>query len=277
MNPLKFFPILLALLAFTTARAEDRSKSNIMDTLKADGHFKTLVTALEETKLADSLRAEGPFTLFAPTDDAFKTLPHMRDTLSDATHMKALLNNHLASKGMMLADLSKQTGVTMISGEQMAVSNSGKTIAQANIIVPDILATNGVIQGIDRVLTQSVEKKKQSAVETAPAPTNAYLSNAQPSTPPPPAEIATTPGYRIATEEHVRPDGTIERKDVVVPVDQTPPPAAAPVVVEQKEVIVEERPVRDVSVGGELKKGADKTYDGLKTGASKIKHFFTGN
>lgn len=307
MNRMNLIPVVLALLLMAAPRAADdvktttittTQKSNIVDMLRSDARFKILVKALDDTKLSDSLRAEGPFTLFAPTDDAFKMLPNLKDTTSDATHMKALLNNHLSGKRATLADLANQPSVTMINGEVINLTNGGKMIGNAAIVVPDVSATNGVIHGIDRVLTQSVEKKKTSAV-TAP-PTNAYVQN-QPQ-PLPPAEVAPQPEFRVATQERVRADGSVERTEVPVPVTpktepapltetrevvvtNPPPPVERKVLIEErvredgtierKEVVVEDRNSRGVS--GELKGGVDKTYDGLKTGARKIKNFFTGN
>jgi uncharacterized surface protein with fasciclin (FAS1) repeats len=134
---------------------------DIVDTASAAGDFTTLVTAVEAAGLVDTLKGEGPFTVFAPTDAAFAALPEgTLDTLLDPANqddLSSILTYHVVEGSVMAADV--QPGpVTTVNGAAFTVDTSdGVTITdgqggQANVVTTDIETSNGVIHVIDAVL-----------------------------------------------------------------------------------------------------------------------------
>ena len=131
---------------------------DIVDTAIAAGDFTTLVAAVQAAGLVDTLRSDGPFTVFAPTDDAFAALPEgtvdalllpeNRDTLV------AILTYHVVPSEIMSSDIAGQTAtVATVQGSTLAVdATSGVMINEANVITADVDASNGVIHVIDAVL-----------------------------------------------------------------------------------------------------------------------------
>jgi uncharacterized surface protein with fasciclin (FAS1) repeats len=130
--------------------------SNIVDTLVNDGRFTTLVAAVKAAGLADTLSGTGPFTLFAPTDDAFKKLPAgtVETLLKDPQgQLKQILLYHVVPGKLMAADVVKLTSVKTVQGKNITISTkNGVMVNDANVTVTDIGATNGVIHYIDAVL-----------------------------------------------------------------------------------------------------------------------------
>jgi uncharacterized surface protein with fasciclin (FAS1) repeats len=137
-----------------------QKKFDIVDTALAAGNFSTLAAALGAAGLIETLKGEGPFTVFAPTDDAFGEIP--AETLSQLLQpanrdkLTAILTYHVlpgrvtSHEAINLADGSAQT----IQGQSVTLkSNHGLMINDARVIVPDVEATNGVIHVIDKVLT----------------------------------------------------------------------------------------------------------------------------
>lgn len=140
---------------------------DIVDTAIADGRFTTLVAALEATGLDDTLRSEGPFTVFAPTDDAFAALG--QDTidalLADTDMLTDILLYHVKDARKYKANrLINRNGLTMANGEWLNfdVRNGKFYVDGAQVIVTNVPASNGVIHVIDAVLIPP-----QSIVDTA--------------------------------------------------------------------------------------------------------------
>src|SRR4051812_5706287 len=125
---------------------------DVVDTLRAEG-LNEFVTALETAGLAEDLHGEGPFTIFAPTDQAFAVLPAtVRD---DPKALAALLQRHLVVDRVMVADLAKLNSALTINGDTLALATTDDgtlTVEGAKVIRPDIPAANGVIHVIDAVL-----------------------------------------------------------------------------------------------------------------------------
>ncbi|HWS76241.1 MAG TPA: fasciclin domain-containing protein, partial [Quisquiliibacterium sp.] len=147
---MKKFLIASALgLALTTgAHAKD-----IVDTAVSAGSFKTLVTALQAAGLVDTLKGKGPFTVFAPTDEAFAKIPKadLDALLANKAKLTAVLTYHVVSGKVMAADV--RTGeVPTVQGQSLRVSaGDGKvSVNGANVVKADIAADNGVIHVIDR-------------------------------------------------------------------------------------------------------------------------------
>lgn len=130
---------------------------NLIDTAAANGSFKTLGKAIERAGLSDTLRGEGPFTMFAPTDAAFDKLPSGKlDNLfkpENKEELVSLLNYHLVSGRKMMADVGKWDAARTINGQSAPIVLTGDKVSidGARVTSADIGSTNGVIHGIDKV------------------------------------------------------------------------------------------------------------------------------
>ncbi|HYG74884.1 MAG TPA: fasciclin domain-containing protein [Planctomycetota bacterium] len=129
-----------------SARAADK---DILDTLKADDRFTTLVQAIEKANLTESLRS-GTWTLFAPVNDAFKAVPDWDATMQDTAKLSKMLNNHLIKENLSSSDASRE--VASAGEMKYKVDFAAKKVAEASITQADWKATNGTIHVIDRVL-----------------------------------------------------------------------------------------------------------------------------
>jgi len=141
--------IALASLTSLSAQAAD-----IVDTAVAAGNFKTLVTALKEAGLVDTLKGPGPFTVFAPTDEAFAKIPKadLDKLLADKKKLKSVLTYHVVSGKVMSADI-KPGKVKTVQGERVTLSTKGGVMVdKAKVVAADVAADNGVIHAIDTVL-----------------------------------------------------------------------------------------------------------------------------
>ncbi|MDZ7891241.1 MAG: fasciclin domain-containing protein [Rhodoferax sp.] len=139
----------LALSVAVSAQAKD-----IVDTAVGAGNFKTLATALGAAGLVDTLKGKGPFTVFAPTDEAFAKVPKadLEALLKDKAKLTAVLTYHVVPGKVMAADV-KAGKVKTVQGSDMTVSTMGGVkVDAANVIKTDIVADNGVIHVIDSVI-----------------------------------------------------------------------------------------------------------------------------
>ena len=143
-----------AVLSAPTA-ASAQSK-DIVETAVAAGSFKTLATALEKTDLIATLKGKGPFTVFAPTDEAFAKLPAgtLDKLLANPDELKAILLYHVVSGEVMAAQAAKLNSAKTVNGADIKISamNGGVMINQAHVVKADIKASNGVIHVLDAVL-----------------------------------------------------------------------------------------------------------------------------
>lgn len=146
--------MLVSFVSFSTARAEP--KGDIVETAVADGHFKTLAKALTAAGLVDTLKGKGPFTVFAPTDEAFAKLPKgaLESLLKDKKKLTAVLTYHVVAGKVMAADVTKLTTAKTVNGASLKIATKGGavTIDGAKVTQADIEATNGVIHVVDTVL-----------------------------------------------------------------------------------------------------------------------------
>lgn len=148
-----------ALLVSASAFAGSYSdKKDIVDTAVAAGSFGTLATALTAAGLVDTLKSEGPFTVFAPTDEAFAKLPAgtVESLLKpeNKAQLTAILTYHVVSGKVMAADVVKLTSATTVNGADVAIKVTDGTVSvnNATVTATDIAASNGVIHVIDTVL-----------------------------------------------------------------------------------------------------------------------------
>ncbi|MBI6630986.1 fasciclin domain-containing protein [Pontibaca salina] len=130
---------------------------DIVDTAVEAGSFGTLVAAVQAAGLVDTLKSEGPFTVFAPTDDAFAALPDGTvDELLKPENMEqltAILTYHVVPGRVMSSDLSNgMKAGTVQGGEVTIMTEDGVTVDNANVVSADIEASNGVIHVIDAVI-----------------------------------------------------------------------------------------------------------------------------
>ncbi len=142
-------------LATQPVAAEDKPTKDIVDTAVA-ADFKTLVTAVKAAALVETLKGEGPFTVFAPTDEAFAKLPKetLEALLKDKKALAAVLTYHVVSGKVMAADVVKLESAKTVQGEtvKIVVKDGKVTINGANVVKTDIKCKNGVIHVIDAVL-----------------------------------------------------------------------------------------------------------------------------
>lgn len=128
---------------------------DLVATAMAAGAFRRLLAAVEAAGLADELKKEGPFTLFAPSDEAFGKVPPeiLEAVLGDREKLSAVLKNHVISGRLSSSDLARVPSVQTALGLRLVIAaRPGVTINDARMGVSDIEATNGVIHVIDRVL-----------------------------------------------------------------------------------------------------------------------------
>ena len=129
--------------------------ADIVDTAVAAGSFETLVAAVTAADLEDTLKGEGPFTVFAPTDDAFALLPEgtVPTLLENIPQLTSVLTYHVVPGEVMAADLTDGMTVTTVQGDTLTIGTTdGVTVNDVNVIEADIEASNGVIHVIDGVL-----------------------------------------------------------------------------------------------------------------------------
>jgi transforming growth factor-beta-induced protein len=130
--------------------------ADIVDTAIADGRFTTLVTALEAAGLVEALQGEGPFTVFAPTDDAFAALPAgtIDALLNDIPALTDILLYHVVEGRVFSGDVADLSAAATLQGEEISIMVDGGAVMinDAQVIITDILTTNGVIHVIDAVI-----------------------------------------------------------------------------------------------------------------------------
>ena len=131
---------------------------DIIDTAVAAGSFKTLAAAVTAAGLADTLKGAGPFTVFAPTDEAFAKLPDgtVAALLKDIPKLTAILTYHVVAGKVLAADVVKLDGKSAktVNGAEVKVTTTGgvKLNGSANVVKTDIECTNGVIHVLDSVI-----------------------------------------------------------------------------------------------------------------------------
>jgi len=131
--------------------------NDIVDTAVAAGAFKTLVAAVTAAGLVDTLKGVGPFTVFAPTDEAFGKLPKeaVADLLKpeNKAKLQAVLTYHVVAGKVLAADVLKLTTAKSVQGQELKIDTSaGVKVAGANVVQTDIACSNGVIHIIDSVM-----------------------------------------------------------------------------------------------------------------------------
>ena len=144
----------LIALALTAGTALSVMAQDVVDTAVKAGNFTTLVAAVKAAGLVDTLKGPGPFTVFAPTDEAFAKIPKadLDKLLANKAKLKAVLTYHVVSGKVMAADI-KAGKVKSVQGEQLTLATKGGVMVnKAKVVSADVAADNGVIHAIDTVL-----------------------------------------------------------------------------------------------------------------------------
>ena len=134
------------------------SDNDIVDTAIAAGEFKTLTAALQAAGLVDTLKSDGPFTVFAPTDEAFSQLPEGTvETLlkpENIDQLTAVLTYHVVPGTVVAEQVVGLSQATTVNGQAVAITVDGTNVMvdQAKVVMTDIMASNGVIHVIDSVI-----------------------------------------------------------------------------------------------------------------------------
>jgi uncharacterized surface protein with fasciclin (FAS1) repeats len=148
---------IIATTAFALAMTASAKAADIVDTAVAAGSFNTLVAAVQAAGLVDTLKGEGPFTVFAPTDEAFAALPEgtVEDLLKPENKDKlvAILTYHVIAGKVMSTDLQDDMKAATVQGSEVTIDlDNGAMVNDAKVVTADIAADNGVIHVIDKVI-----------------------------------------------------------------------------------------------------------------------------
>ncbi len=131
---------------------------DIIGTLEHDGNFSNLLRAIRDAGLEETLRGPGPYTVFAPEDAAFDSAPAgtMRWITDDATRLRQVLTHHVVKDRLLAADLMTARSLRALDGSDLQVRPLGgkARVAEASITRSDIVAKNGVIHAVDRVIVE---------------------------------------------------------------------------------------------------------------------------
>ena len=146
----------LMVLAVGLSVTAGSHRQDIVDTAVAAGSFKTLAAALQAADLVDTLKGKGPFTLFAPTDEAFQKLPPgaLDALLADKAKLAAVLTYHVVPGKVWAAEAMKLNSAKTVNGQNLTirVKEGAVLVDNAKIIQTDLAASNGVIHVIDSVI-----------------------------------------------------------------------------------------------------------------------------
>lgn len=148
-----------AMIAGTALSPAKAADMDIVDTAVSNGSFTTLVAAVQAAGLVHTLKGKGPFTVFAPTDEAFAALPEGTvETLlkpENKDQLVQILTYHVVPAKVMSSELAgKRTKVLTVEGERLSVNGMGKgvKVGSSKVVAADVSASNGVIHVIDKVL-----------------------------------------------------------------------------------------------------------------------------
>ena len=147
--------LITVLLVLAGSTFAGQPQKDIVDTAVSAGTFKTLVTAVQAAGLVDTLKGDGPFTVFAPSDEAFAKLPAgtVESLLEDTDKLAQILTFHVVAGKKKAADVIAANSLTTVQGQNLEIDTTdGVTVSGARVLTTDILTSNGVIHVIDTVL-----------------------------------------------------------------------------------------------------------------------------
>src|SRR5690606_31240197 len=148
--------VLLGSMLITAQAHNHKAKADIVDTAVAAGNFSTLVTAVKAAELVDTLKSDGPFTVFAPNDAAFAKIPaaDLNALIADKNALTTVLTYHVVAGQVMAADVVNLTSDKTVQGQELSIEvKDGKVYVDgAQVIATDIVTSNGVIHVLDSVV-----------------------------------------------------------------------------------------------------------------------------
>jgi uncharacterized surface protein with fasciclin (FAS1) repeats len=148
--------VIIGMLSLSLMAGSGTGKNkDLVDTAIAAGSFKTLVAAVQAAGLVETLKGAGPFTIFAPTDEAFARIPKadLDALLADGEALRNVLTYHVVPGKVMASDVVGLNSAKTVQGQSLAIdTKQGVKVDGANVVKTDILASNGVIHVIDRVV-----------------------------------------------------------------------------------------------------------------------------
>jgi len=189
----------------------DVEQGDVLAVAKNAGNFTVLLRAIEAAGLAETLQGDGPFTLFAPTDEAFAKLPQgqLDSLLANPAQLKVLLLGHVVPQKVTAADAASQSSATAVTGASIAIAakDSGVTVGGANVVKADLAASNGVVHAVDAVIlpaaapaapaatsdTTAGQPVETKPAETLPAPKTEPTAPTMPAPAPAPAPAPSIP------------------------------------------------------------------------------------
>jgi uncharacterized surface protein with fasciclin (FAS1) repeats len=146
----------LASAPASASPASPAPKSDIVETAVAAGNFTTLVSLVKQAGLAEALSAPGPYTVFAPTDAAFRKVPKktLKALGKDKAKLKAVLLYHVAEGRLAAKRVVKRTSIKTLNGASLRVRTPGDNVFvnKSKVVTADVRASNGIIHAINRVL-----------------------------------------------------------------------------------------------------------------------------
>ncbi len=147
----------IAVASTAVFAGSDAAQKDIVDTAVNAGQFETLVAAVTAAELAETLKSEGPFTVFAPTDEAFAALPEgtveMLLKPENKDQLVAVLTYHVVPGKVMSTDLSDDMKAKTVQGSEITIDlDDGVAVNEAKVVTADIETSNGVIHVIDAVI-----------------------------------------------------------------------------------------------------------------------------
>ena len=149
------FLVAVGLVVWAVLPSVADTHKDIVDTAVSAGQFNTLAKALTEAGLVETLKGKGPFTVFAPTDEAFAKLPPgtLEALLADKAKLTAVLTYHVVAGKVMAADVVKLSEAKTVQGQNVKIGTMGGVMVNdAHVVKTDIMASNGVIHVIDKVI-----------------------------------------------------------------------------------------------------------------------------
>jgi uncharacterized surface protein with fasciclin (FAS1) repeats len=152
-------PALAGSCSSSVQKASATQSGDIVDTAIAAGSFNTLVTAVKAAGLVDVLKSDGPFTVFAPTDEAFAQVPAetLNALLADPEALRQVLTYHVVPGRVMARDVIQLASAQTVQGQSITIdASSGVKVNGANVIKTDITTSNGVIHVIDKVILPNI-------------------------------------------------------------------------------------------------------------------------
>lgn len=147
--------LLLCVVSVSLFAMPGPKKNDIVDTAVSAGQFSTLVAAVKAAGLVDVLKGDGPFTVFAPTDEAFAKLPAgtVESLLKDKEALTKILTYHVVPGNVKVGDVVKLNSAKTVQGQKVKIdTKDGVKINNAKVVKTDIAASNGTIHVIDTVL-----------------------------------------------------------------------------------------------------------------------------